>query len=152
MSGAPVADKRPPDGLVRTLNRGLRPLLKSRLGRAVPGPLVVLGFAGRRSGRGYEIVVGWHDAGDTRAVFTPAQWRLNFRGGAPVSVVRKGRRLTGTGTLVEDPDEVARGLQHALDSGSTAKQLGIHVDAGHRITPDDVRAARRAMIRLELGA
>jgi hypothetical protein len=147
----PVADKRPPERLVRTLNRGLRPLLRSRLGRVVPAPLVVLRFAGRRSGRPYEIVVGWHDVGGTRAIFTPATWRLNFRGGAAVSVIRDGRTLTGTGTLVEEPDEVARGIQQALDSGSTPNLLGISVDAGHQITPDDVRATGRAMIRLELG-
>lgn len=151
MDRPPVADKRPPERLVRAINVALRPLLKSRLGRVVRAPVVVLRFGGRRSGRVYEIVVGWHDAGGTRAVFTPATWRLNFRDGAPVAVMRAGRTLTGTGTLVEDPEEVARGLQQAIDAGSTPSLLGINVDAGHRITPEDARATGRAMIRLELG-
>jgi hypothetical protein len=124
--------------------------MKSRLGRLVRGKLVILRFAGRKSGREYEIVVGWHDAGGTRAVFTPAPWRVNFRGGAPVAVVHEGRTLTGTGTLVEDPEEVARRLQQAIDAGSTPKLLGITVADGHKVTPEDVRATGRAMVRLEV--
>src|SRR3954447_21861813 len=115
---APVADKRPPRALVTIANAVLRPLMKSPLGRLVRGQLVILRFSGRRSGREYEIVVGWHETGDTRAVFTPARWRFNFSGGAPVTVVHEGRELKGTGTLVDDPAEVARGLQQAIDSGS----------------------------------
>src|SRR3954469_16183574 len=150
MEPAPVADKRPPPRLVRAANAALRPLMKSRLGRLVRGQLVILRFSGRKSGREYEIVVGWHDAGGVRAVFTPARWRVNFRGGAPVTVVHQGRTLTGTGTLVDDPEEVARGIQQAIDSGSKPSLLGITVPEGHRVTPEDVRATERAMIRLEV--
>ena len=135
---------------MRVANSALRPVMKSRLGRLVRGQLVIVSFSGRKSGREYEIVVGWHDAGGTRAVFTPARWRVNFRGGTPVTVVHEGRKLTGTGTLVEDPEEVARGLQQAIDSGSKPSLLGITVPDGHKVTPEDVRATRRAMIRLEV--
>jgi hypothetical protein len=124
--------------------------MKSPLGRLVRGKLVMLRFSGRKSGRQYEIVVGWHAAGGTRAVFTPARWRLNFRGGAPVEVVHEGRTLTGTGTLVEDPEAVARGLQQAIDAGSKPSLLGITVPDGHKVTPEDVRATGRAMVRLEV--
>jgi hypothetical protein len=150
VEAAPVSDKRPPPRLVRAANSALRPLMKSPLGRLVRGKLVLLRFSGRKSGREYEIVVGWHDAGGTRAVFTPAGWRVNFRGGAPVAVVHEGRTLTGTGTLVEDPEEVARRLQEAIDAGSTPKLLGITVPDGHSVTPEDVRATGRAMVRLDV--
>jgi hypothetical protein len=150
VQAAPVSDKRPSLRLVRAANTVLRPLMKSRFGGLVRGQLVMLRFAGRKSGREYEIVVGWHDSGGTRAVFTPARWGLNFRGGAPVTVLHEGRTLTGTGTLIEEPEEVARGIQHALDSGSKPSLLGITVPEGHRVTPEDVRATERAMIRLEV--
>jgi hypothetical protein len=136
--------------VVRAANAALRPVMKSRLGRLLRGQLVILRFSGRKTGREYEIVVGWHDAGGTRVVFTPARWRVNFRGGAPVTVVHGGRTLTGTGTLVEEPEEVARGIQQAIDAGSKPKLLGITVADGHRITPEDVRATGRAMVRLEV--
>jgi hypothetical protein len=113
--------------------------------------LAELRFSGRRSGRSYRVPVGLHDVGDGRAVFTSEVWRLNFRGGAPVTVRSRGRTFTATGTLVEDPEEVARALQHALDSGSSATLLGIEIERGHRVTADDVRGLPRDMVRLSGG-
>jgi hypothetical protein len=151
-TSAPVADKRPPERFVKSVNPLVRALLTGPLARVMPSSLVVLRFNGRKSGREYRIVVGWHDVGGGRkAVFSPARWRSNFRDGAPVTVAHSGGTENGTGTLVDDPEAVAPALQHAIDSGSTPRALGLHVDPGHQITPDDVRASGRAMVRLDLG-
>ncbi len=107
-----VVDRRPSAALLRIANPFMRVLLGSPLGRLVRGT-AVLGFAGRRSGRTYRIVVGLHDVDGVRVVFTPARWRLNFRGGAPVTVRHRGRTLTGSGTLIEDPDAVAAAFQQS---------------------------------------
>jgi hypothetical protein len=147
---APVADRRPPEGLVRSVNPLLRGLLKSPLRRLVRPSLAVLEFKGRKTGRQYRIPVGWHLVDGSRVVFTPAGWRFNFRGGAPVSIVHRGGTVTGTGMLVDDPAVVADGLQQALDGGSTPSLLGLHVEKGHRVTPEDAVVSGRSMIRLEL--
>jgi hypothetical protein len=146
----PVADQPPPDAVLLVLNPLLRVLLRSPLGRVVRGPLVVLRFRGRRSGREYRIVAGWHEVDGVRVVFSSARWAVNFRDGAPVSVVHGGRTLSGTGTLVEDAAIVASGLQDAIDAGSSPRMLGLSVERGHRVTPADVRAVGRRMIRLDL--
>jgi hypothetical protein len=147
----PVADARPPDAVLRILNPLLRALLGSPAGRVLPGSLAILELTGRRTGRAYRVVVGWHELDDGPVVFTPARWRLNLRGGAPVAVVRNGRRRRGTATLVEDPEQVAAGLQRTLDAGAAPRELGLKVAPGHRIDAGDVRANGRAMIRVALG-
>jgi hypothetical protein len=149
MSSAPVSEHRPPAAVRAVLNPVVRTLIGSPAGRLI-APLVVLRFTGRRTGREYAIVVGWHDVGGAKAVFSPAPWRLNFRGGRPLTVVHRGRRHPATGTLVDDPEVVAAALQEALGAGSTPTLLGLRIETGHRVTPDDVRAVGRSLIRLDL--
>src|SRR4051812_43672539 len=118
MPDAPVADRRPPQRALRGLNPVLRPLVGSPAGRVLP-PFAVLAFEGRRTGKAYRIVVSAHEApGGGMLVFTPARWRLNFRGGHPVRVAHAGRWATGTGTLVEDPEGGAATPQAVLDGGT----------------------------------
>jgi hypothetical protein len=149
---APVADKRPPEALLRRFaNPVLRAVLSSPLRRLVGPSLAVLEFSGRKTGRRYRIPVGLHTVDGSRVVFTPSGWRLNFRGGAPVTITHRGGTVMGTGTLVEDPAVVAAGLQQALD-GSTPRRLGLRVEKGHEVTREDAVAAGRSMIRLELDA
>jgi hypothetical protein len=50
------------------------------------------------------------------------------------------------GTLVEDPTVVASALDSLITSGVAPRMLGLDVPKGHRITAEDARAVRRAMI------
>jgi len=134
------------------INPVMRTFLLSPLARVVSKPIVLLQFAGRKSGRTYRIVVGWHDLDGGKVVFSPAPWTVNFRGGAAVSVTAAGKRSSGTGTLIEDAEIVAAALQEVLDSGTKPRDLGLLVPHGHRVTALDVRTTRRAMIRLDLAA
>ena len=127
----------------------MRVFLGSWLGRLAPQN-ALLRFAGRRSGRAYRIVVGLYELDGVPVVFTPARWRLNFRGGAPVTVTHRGRTITGTGTLIEDPEAVAAAFQRVIDGGVRPRLLGVRVEAGHRLTAQDIRAIGRTMVRLEL--
>jgi hypothetical protein len=138
--------------MLRIANPVLRALITSPVGRAIPPSLAVLEFTGRRSGRALKVVVNLHEVDGALVVFTPARWRHNFRGGAPVSVVRGGRRLHGTGTLVDDPVAVAAALHSMFASGKSPRTLGLEVPPGHDLTPDDVRAVGRTLIRLDFDA
>jgi hypothetical protein len=142
-------DRRPSAALLRVANPFMRVLLSSSLGR-LARQTAVLRFAGRRTGRTYRIVVGLHVSDGVPVVFTPARWRLNFRGGAPVTVRHRGRTLTGTGTLIEDPEAVAAAFQRVIDGGVAPRLLGLGVESGHRLTAQDMRAIGRAMVRVEL--
>jgi hypothetical protein len=91
--------------------------------------------------------VGWHHADGVTVVFTPAPWRVNFSAGAPATVHHRGRTQPMTGMLVTDPAQVARSLESVLASGTSPRQVGLHVPSGHTITDSDVAATGRAMIR-----
>jgi hypothetical protein len=135
--------------MLRVANPIMRVFLGSSLGR-LARQSAVLRFAGRRSGRTYRIVVGLHDVDGVPVVFTPARWRVNFRGGAPLIVTHRGRTLAGSGTLIEDPEAVAAAFQRVIDDGVAPRLLGVGVESGHRMTAQDMRAIGRAMVRVEL--
>jgi hypothetical protein len=146
---APLANATPPKAVLRIINPLLKTMLGSPLARFAPSGLAVLRFKGRKTGRAYGIVVGWHEIDGERVVFSPAGWSVNFRGGAPVEVITGGRTLRGSGTLVEDPEVLAPKLQQAVEAASP-RDLGLKMNDGHRITPDDVRAVGRRMIRFDV--
>lgn len=141
-----VTDRPPPAALLRIINPALRALIGTPLGRVIKG-IGVLRFTGRRTGRAYAIVAGVYEVDGAPVVFTPATWRLNFRGGVPAELRCGGRTLRATAELVDDPERVAAALQHVLDQGTKARQLGLRAPGGHRITPDDVVATGRALVR-----
>ena len=142
-----VTDRRPPPAVLRFLNPVMRALLVSPLGRAMKD-FGVLRYKGRRTGRPYAVVVGVYELDGAPVVFTPAPWRVNFRGGLPLELRNGGRTTQGTGELVEDPQLVAAALQQVFDRGVSDSRLGLKVQRGHRITPVDVRANGRTLIRI----
>jgi hypothetical protein len=143
-----MTDRRPPKAVLRVVNPVVRALLGTPLGRAMP-QVGVVRFSGRRTGRRYAVVVGVHEIDGRAVVVTPAAWRLNFRGGAPVELRHRGRTLRRRGTLVEDPDAVAAALQRLFDEGTTDRMLGMRVEPGHRVTPEDVVATGRTLVELD---
>src|SRR4051812_50117701 len=76
-----IRDARPPTALVRAGNPLVRTVLRSPLGQWIDA-LAVLEFTGRRTGRRYRVVTGWHVLDGDGVVFTPAVWRGKFASGA----------------------------------------------------------------------
>jgi hypothetical protein len=141
----PVRDARPPEPLVRALNPFVRRALRSPLGRRIR-PLALLEYVGRRSGVRRRVVAAWHELDGRGFVVTPAGWQANFVGGAPALVRHCGRTTAMTGTVQSDPVAVARTLQQLFDAGDQARTVGLAVDDGHAVTPDDVIAVRRTIV------
>ena len=147
MTVAPgVRDRRPPLALVRMMNPVLRTVLRSPLGRLVR-PFALLEVRGRRTGRTLRIPVGWHLVADDFVVVTPAPWRENLRGGAPVVVHHRGVRHELFGTLDDDPSAVAETLQRLAERYGSLRPIGVDVPDGKVIEPADVLAVDRAVIR-----
>src|SRR4051812_2573211 len=75
-------------------------LLRSRAHRLVSGRLLLITVTGRRTGRTFEIPVGYSRDGDqlTIPVVMPGAklWWRNLRGGAPVQLLLRGERRTAT--------------------------------------------------------
>ncbi len=139
------------------VNPAMRALLRSRFSRMVDTRLGLLGFQGRRSGDDYEVPVGIHRIDGRLRVLTNSGWRVNFRGGRPVRVRFEGDWRDGTGTLVEDVDEVARFYADritALGGPKAGRQLGIRINVDREPTLDELRDAvsrsQLAVLDLEL--
>ena len=130
------------------MNPVLRAFLPTPIGRLI-SPFALLEFDGARTGRHYRVPVGWHDIAGRPVVFTPAPWRVNLRGGVPVTVHHRGRRCTTTATLDNDADSVAASLRHLATARGSLRAVGIRLPPGHEINATDVRTLDRAAIRFE---
>lgn len=141
-----VRSKAPPAWVVRYVaNPLLRRVVPSRLGRVMPG-IAVLHFRGRRSGTPYAVPVGIYDHDGAQVVFTDGGWMVNFREGADVEIVRRGRTTVAHGLLVTDPGYVGPAIRGALDAGTSTTMLGLAIDRGHRPTDEELAAVRSAIV------
>jgi hypothetical protein len=132
----------------------LRVLLRTPLHRVLSDKLLLLTFTGRRTGRRFTIPVGHHEVDGQMWLLTGSRWRHNVRGGAPVTVVLRGRRRRARATLVEDPEEVARLHLAALQrlGFARAERVGLEVREARMPTLAEMREATRtkAAVRVEL--
>ena len=147
-----VRDEEPPAAARVLVNPLVRAVLRSPLARVLPtGPLVLLRFTGRRSGRRYEVPVGTHRLDGDELVVSGATWARNFADGRDVELVRGGRTERRRGVLVEDRDEVGRVVVALLRHGADLRRLGLRADDPDAVTADDVARTRRVVVRLEEG-
>ena len=151
----PVRSTEPPKSAIRYFNPVIRALLRSPLHPLLDAQgLMLLTFTGRRTGRRFTIPVGYHELADGMWVLTGSQWRFNLRGGAPVVVRLRGADRPGRGTLVDDPDEVARVHLATLERVGlkSARRVGLELRDPRMPTLDEMRAATRekAAVRIDL--
>ncbi|MGE3284781.1 MAG: hypothetical protein AB7J32_01610 [Pseudonocardia sp.] len=129
---APAVHRRtPPQRLITALNPLVRAALRAPLHPLLDGQLAILHVAGRRTGRRYDIPVGFVDLGDRLVVLTQHRWRANLRGGADVEITRFGRRVPMHAALDEDPISVARTVHDLIariGPKAARRMLGIVVD------------------------
>lgn len=136
----------PPLLLVKIANPVLRRLLASPLHGLLDRHLALLHLTGRRTGRRFDIPIGYHDIDGVTTVFTNSTWRCNLRGGADVELTFRGRRRPAYATLVEDPDTVAGvygGIIERLGWQSAQRRLGITIHVRRTPTIDELRDAIR---------
>jgi hypothetical protein len=140
--------------MTRIGNLFVRPLLRSRFGARLHD-LALLGYTGRRSGRRYEVPVGYRELDGVALILTTAAWRANLRGGADVEVTHDGERRAMRAELIEDPNDVAR-IYSALIEQIGLDQvkrttIGLQVLVDRVPTIEEIRKAvggRRAIVRL----
>jgi hypothetical protein len=142
-----VRNAHPPDWLLAVLNPANRVLARSRLGR-VMGPVILLEFDGRRSGKHYAVPVMSYEYNGATVVFTDGKWASNFSNGAPVVVRRRGQTYKGFAELA-DRDDVGAALRAVLAGLRSPRRVGLDIDAGH--TPTDAElGSLRQLIRLDV--
>lgn len=148
-----VTHKYPPKALLAVANPIVRALASSPLHRLVKD-YMVLHVTGQSTGKAYDVPVAGHDMDDTLTVLTSAGWRRNLRDDPTIEITRAGARGPMQVTLVEDPDEVAKGVAEKVDELGVrgAKQIRVMIDGDRKPSIEDYReAARRdgmALVRL----
>jgi len=136
----------PPPALVKMGNPLVRMLLGSPLHGGLDGSFLVLHLTGRKTGRRYDIPVGYVDMEGKLAVVTVARWRVNLRGGADVEVTLRGRLRSAHALLEEDPASVAVSYQAMINRIGWAKaqrQLGISLPGRRAPTLVELNDAAR---------
>jgi len=100
----------------RIMNRFVNPLvrgvLRSPIHGLLSGSLLLLTYKGRRTGRRHSLPVMYAERDGELVVFAglprEKRWWRNFRGGAPLDVVLRGRRLEAHGeAILDDHDAIA---------------------------------------------
>lgn len=128
----------PPPAVLKAMNVVMRPLLLSPLARRMKG-VMLLEFTGRRSGRRIKVPVNFNLVDGVPMAFTDARWRHNFEGGAPVTVIYRGRQHNTQGTLVPmTPERMGEAVRKSLDTGGSAQRMGIRTAKGHVPTATDL--------------
>ncbi len=143
---AAIERRIPPQRLVTAFNPLVRAVAASPLHRLVDGAVVVLHVVGRRTGRRYDIPVGYVDLGDRFMIITQHRWRVNLRGGPRLELTHGGRRTAVRAELFERPEDVARFLRTAIDRlgrQDAERRLGLTLPADRLPEPAEFEAAAR---------
>jgi hypothetical protein len=94
------------------LNPTLKFLLRTPLHGILSGGAMILIFAGRKSGKRYEVVVAYQDLDGKLYTFSGTGWSTNFIGGAPVALRLRGMLVRATARVLEDPALIGRVIRH----------------------------------------
>jgi hypothetical protein len=125
-------------------------LLRSPFHGLLSRTMLLISFAGRRSGKIYTLPVSYAHDGETIVIVSQADrsWWRNLRGGAPVWVRVQGKNLTGYAESFENSVAVAEGLQALLRQlPAFRKHSGIALTAdGQPERPDDLARLARGRV------
>ncbi|WP_435358660.1 nitroreductase/quinone reductase family protein [Haloarchaeobius sp. DFWS5] len=140
----------------RVANPVFGALLRSPLHRLASTRLILLSYAGRRSGKQYTIPVVYTRVDGALVVVTPRSesvWWRNFRESHPCSVWYRGEERSATGTVVSGPERRRLLSAYVDEHGLLARSLGVRpgsVDADAD-TNDGTPADHLVVVRLTLG-
>jgi F420H(2)-dependent quinone reductase len=129
--------------LVRTIgNWCVAALLRSPFHGLLSHNMLLIAFAGRRSGKTYTMPVSYARDGETIVIVSQADrsWWRNLHGGAPIRVRVQGKDATGYAESFETPKAVAAGLLVLLRQiPAFRKHVGIALTAdGQPERPEDL--------------
>ena len=136
----------PPRALINLANPAVRAVLESPVHAVLDKALLVLHIVGRKSGRCYDLPVGYVDLDGKLLVVTQHAWRANVRGGAVVDVTIHGQRRRMRCTLDEDPTSVATSIHRVAERlGPKAAQrlTGLKARTGEAPSVGQLEAAAR---------
>jgi hypothetical protein len=141
-----ISRRTPPRRLINFMNPAVHAVLRSPLHAALDRSMLVLHVIGRKTGRRYDIPVGYVDLDGHLLVVTQRIWRANLRGGADIEVTYSGRRQTMHADLDEYPTPVAATLHRAIERigwQGAQRHLGLRIHVGRMPSRAELEAAAR---------
>lgn len=151
---APPERRRPPRILFRALNPLFTLILRSPLHGLLSGRLMLLAFAGRKSGKFYTIPVGYARVENTLLLGTESGWKRNLRGGARVRVRLRGRERTGAAEVIADEAGMIEAYRTMLTvAPDYGRAIGVRLDPDGQPNREDAALARaqgHVVIRIRL--
>ena len=141
--------------LVRAIGNGcIAVLLRSPFHRLLSRTMLLISFAGRRSGKIYTLPVSYARDGETIVIVSQADrsWWRNLHEGAPVQVYMQGKHLNGYAESFEMPTVVAADLLVLLRQiPAFRKHVGIALTAdGQPERPDDLAQLAQGRVSVRI--
>jgi len=127
------------------LNRAIPRILCSPFHRPLSGTLLLITFAGRKSGKRYTIPVTYLEYADRLLVFSNQRWWRNLGAAAPVTLRLRGREVHAIARPVADPVAVAREVAVFLSRKGqrAAPMINVRLDPRERSLTQAIVAATR---------
>lgn len=134
------------------VNKVVRGVLRSPLHPVLSGNIALFTFAGRKSGKEYNVAATYVRDGDVLTVFTDRTWAKNLRDGRPVTALVRGRRLEGTAELATGPQIAGPLTEMLLRVPRDAKYHNVRRNPDGSLNSSDINraAARESMVTIQL--
>lgn len=134
------------------VNSAMKFVLRSPVHTMVSKSILLITFTGRKSGKTYTTPVSYSQSGDQVYVFTHANWWVNLRSGAPVTLRIRGREFQGLAEPVaEDKCAVAAGLaEHLRKVRSDARYYDVTFDEHGNPRTEEVEAAAQTVVMIPI--
>jgi hypothetical protein len=119
------------------MNQVMVNILRSPLHPILSKDIMVIRFAGRKSGDFFSTQVSYLRRGSEVTVLTRSQWWKNVAGGRPVWLTIKGKEYTGVADACSDDIPLIAGTmrQFLKEKPANARSFGLAARPGEAIDP-----------------
>jgi hypothetical protein len=131
----------------------VRALLRSPLHGLMSKTLLLLTYTGRKSGKHYQLPVGYRRDGRIVTLVAGNPWWVNVRGGAPVTLRLAGAELRGFAAPIEEKRQAEDALMAFIEKMPyLAKMYNVTLTQGKRPDRASVEAAvnTQVLVRVTL--
>jgi len=135
--------------IMRVVNVPMRVLLRLPFRTPLSGRLMLLSYAGRKTGKAYQQPVSYVQQGDTLLSPGGGKWKWNLRDGRPVRIRLRGRDVLARPELIADPEEIGRLLEIMTDANPGVRAfVGIPKGPDGRLDREHLETAVRYGFRI----
>lgn len=138
--------------VAKVINPLIAALLRSPLHGLLSKQAIVLTFKGRKSGKVYNLPVGYYDLqADSLTVIPLHRWWKNLQDNVPVTVWLKGRKYDGIANATQGDEATVTALQQII--AHSANQMRVHHierDANGQPDMDAVRHVAQSLVLVRI--